>query len=66
MSRDSYIVRIYNRPEEIGLEEETEPMTGIVEDVETGQKYTFHNAGELWGFMAKHQEKISGHPKTTN
>ena len=66
MGRDSYIVRIYNRPVHTGLEEETESMIGIVENVETGIKYTFHNPVELWGFMEKHHEKTSEHPTSTN
>ena len=66
MSRDSYIVRIYNRPVQTGLDEETGSMTGIIEDAETGMKYTFHNMGELWSFMAKNSNKISDHPTSTN
>lgn len=61
MGRDSYIVRIYNRPELIDLKE-SESITGIVEDAETGTKYTFHNKEELWSFVANHQSR----PNTKN
>jgi len=62
MSRDSYIVRIYNRPEMTGLENESESITGVVEDADTGTKYTFHNMEDLWGLWPnikrKHQTNL--------
>jgi hypothetical protein len=66
MGRDSYLVRIYNRPELTGLEEEGESMTGIVEDIDTGTRYTFHNMEELWKFMAEHQPGMQNWPETKN
>lgn len=63
MIRDSYIIRIYNQQE---LNQETQTMNGIIEDTETGTKYTFHNKEELWDFVSKHQLESSELPKLKN
>ena len=57
MSRNSFIVRIYDPPVINEIKNEAEQMTGIVEDAGTGIKYAFHNKDELWLFMAGHQEE---------
>ena len=59
MERNSYIVRVYNQSSVSFFENKAESMIGIVEDVDTGQQYTFHNKDELWGVVLKHQEKIT-------
>ena len=66
MARDSYIVHIYNRQELPGLKQEIDTMNGIIEDTETGIKYTFHTKEELWDFVAKHQLEMPNQPKSTN
>ncbi len=66
MNRNSYIVRIYTSYQVTDQEKGSEPMTGIVEDTDTGTKYTFHNKEELWGFMTKYQGKILSQSNTTN
>ena len=59
MTRNSFVVRVYDQSVTNGIKKEAEPMAGIVEDVDTGIKHAFHNKDELWKFMAKRWEKIS-------
>lgn len=58
MARNSFIVRVYDQPVTNNIKNKVELMTGIVEDADTGMKYTFNNKDELWRFMAERQKKI--------
>ena len=58
MLKKSYIIRVYDQQESSALENKVEGMNGIVEDVDTGIKYSFHNKEELWIFMAEHKKDL--------
>ncbi len=59
MIMNSYIVHVYDQPKISDIKQKSVLMSGIIEDVDTGMKYTFHNKDELWEFMAEHQDELS-------
>jgi len=62
MARNSFIVRVYGRPETYSLNNKVETLIGIVEDADTGMKYTFHNKDELWRFVTSNKEQVVDQP----
>lgn len=51
---DNYIIRIYRRDEE-----DLRKVAGIVEQVGTEEKRSFHNLDELWAILGYPRSKVS-------
>ena len=62
MAKKSYIIRVYEQPITSDIENTAEKFNGIVEDVDTGIKYAFHNRNELWQFMTEYKEQAIDQP----
>ncbi len=64
MSRNSFIVRVYEQTEIKENKDEEVLTMGIVEDADSGVKRAFHNRDELWVFISERQQKTTEKVKT--
>ncbi len=64
MSRNSFIVRVYDTSLVEGSKNEFVPMLGTVEDVNSGIKRAFHDKEELWVFIAERQQELTEKSET--
>lgn len=56
MERENYIVRIYERSVILQEGKEDIKLSGIIEDVESDIKKTFHSVDDLWEFISRSTE----------
>ena len=62
MPKKTYILRVYDQTITSDIKNNTAKLNGIVEDVDTGIKHTFHSKNELWKFISGYKEQVVGQP----